>query len=87
MWQWLLLMLLASLFGIAVSYLPYRYAWLLPILTPFAAVYALIWFAERQVTNEVGAPMREVVYFTLALPAMIVALFSFNVTRKGNRAD
>ncbi len=85
MLQWFFLMLLASIFGIAVSYLPYRYAWLLTVLTPFAAVYALICFAEHQVTSDADAPMREVLYFTLALPAMMVALFSFNITRKKKR--
>lgn len=83
---WLSLMLLAALFGIAVSFLPYRHVWLLPVVTPFAAVYVLIWFAQRQITSYESAPMQQVLYFTLALPAMLVALSSFYVKRSSNRS-
>lgn len=83
---WLSLMLLAALFGIAVSFLPYRHVWLIPVLTPFAAVYVLIWCAQRQTTSYESAPMQEVLYFTLALPAMLVALSSFSVKRAKNRS-
>jgi hypothetical protein len=51
------------------------------VITPFAAVYALIRYAQSQVTHYESAPMQEVLYATLALPAVLVALNSYAVMR------
>jgi ABC-type bacteriocin/lantibiotic exporter with double-glycine peptidase domain len=78
---WLGVMLMALLFGIAVSYWSFKYAWVLLVITPFAALYTLIWFEQRRVTHYESAPMQEVLYATLALPAVLVALNSYAVMR------
>lgn len=51
------------------------------VITPFAAVAGLIRTAQSQVTHYESAPMQEVLYATLALPAVLVALNSYAVMR------
>jgi hypothetical protein len=51
------------------------------VITPFAAVDGLIRYVQSQVTHYESAPMQEVLYATLALPAVLVALNSYAVMR------
>lgn len=78
---WFLSMLLAVILGVVVGSIRKNWSWLLIIPTPFIFVYLLLYLEGRKDIIHTDAPMAEITYFTVAVPAVILALMSWYIVR------